>query len=98
MPRLPRPRQVVILTREEHDLRRLPEVPQRPEPLLALLDRHAIVVIRMQDEDRRRHVLHVLERRAFPVEIVLLEDVSPEVALMPVRAVTRAIVADEIRD
>src|SRR5215831_19192003 len=62
MLRLTRPRQVVILPREEHDLRRLPEVLERTEPLLALLDRHPIIVVRVQDEDRRRHVLHVLER------------------------------------
>ena len=76
----------------------MPKVLERAEPLLALLDRHTEVVVRVQNENRRLHVLHVLERRAIPVQIVLLEDVAAEVARVTIRAVARAVVADEVRD
>ena len=33
------------------------EVLQRAEPLLALLDRHALIVVGVQDQRRRLHVL-----------------------------------------
>ena len=96
--RLAGAREVVVLAREEHDLARHAEVLQRAEPLLALLDRHAEVVVGVQDQRRRLDVLHVLQRRRVPVEIVLLEDVAAEVVRVAVGAVARAVVADEVRD
>src|SRR5205085_11011158 len=44
--RLARARQVVILPREDHKLRRHSEMLQCAEPLLALLQRDAVIVLR----------------------------------------------------
>src|SRR5262249_44115012 len=48
--RLAGTRQVVILARKQHQLRRHAVILQRTEPLLALLDRHTEIVIRVQDQ------------------------------------------------
>src|SRR5579872_743101 len=50
MLRLPRPRQVVIFPREDHQFRRHSKVLQSPEPLLALLDRDPLIVLGMQHQ------------------------------------------------
>src|SRR5471030_256154 len=98
MLRLPRSRQVVILARKNHHLSIHAVVLQRAEPLLALLQRHAIIVVRMQNQRRRLDVLGVLQRRRVPVLVELVKQESLEVFLVPVGAVARAVVADEIGD
>src|SRR6266699_2345864 len=67
--RLSSAREIMVFAREHYDLSRHTEVFERAEPLFALFDRHAKVVIRMQDQSRRLNVCRVLERRAFPIEI-----------------------------
>src|SRR5437870_6376724 len=90
--------QVVVLAREEDDLGRYAEMLQSAEPLLALLYRYAIIIVRMQDQRRRLDVLRPLERRAVPVQIELLEYVTAEVALVPVSSVSSAVVANEVNN
>src|SRR6267154_5081516 len=60
---------VMVFSRKENNLGRDAEMFQGAEPLLALFDRHAIVIVRMQDQRRRLHVLRVLQRRAVPIQI-----------------------------
>src|SRR5471030_2861890 len=93
MLRLPRSRQVVILARKNHHLSIHAVVLQRAEPLLALLQRHAIIVVRMQNQRRRLDVLGVLQRRRVPVLVELVKQESLEVFLVPVGAVALAVVA-----
>src|SRR5436305_5437240 len=59
--RLARAREVVVLAREDDEFGRDAEVLERAEPLLALLQGHAVVVVRVQYEDRRLDVPGVLE-------------------------------------
>ena len=57
------PRKVMVFSREENDLGHHAEMFERAEPLLALLEGNAIVVVGMQDQGGRFDVLRVLERR-----------------------------------
>src|SRR5436305_2048251 len=66
-------REVVVLAGEDDKLGRHAEVLERAEPLLALFERHAVVVVRVQNEYRRLDVSRVLEGRAIPVHLKLLE-------------------------
>src|SRR5262245_20725778 len=61
---LARASQVVIFAREHHDLGGGAETLQRAEPLLALFDRHAEIVVGMQNQRRRFDVLRILQGRA----------------------------------
>lgn len=90
--------EVVILSRKENYLGRHAEMLERAKPLLALLDRHAKVVVRMQNQSRRLHVLRVLERRTVPEQFKLLKDVAAEITLVPISSIARAVVADEVRN
>src|ERR1051325_963372 len=63
VPGLAGSRQVVVLAREDDQFTRNAEVLESAEPLLSLLERHAVVVLRVQDERRRPHVFDILERR-----------------------------------
>src|SRR2546423_9441881 len=89
-------REVVVLAREDDDLGRHADVLERAEPLLALLQRHAVVVVRVKYECRRLDVSRVLQGRAIPVHFKLLEEVAAEVLSVSVCAVARALVADEV--
>src|ERR1041384_1340090 len=71
---------------------------QGAEPLLALFERHAKIIIRMQYQRRRLDVLRILERRAIPVGLELVKHIAAEVAAMSESAVARAFVADEVDD
>src|SRR5579864_9688718 len=73
-------------------------MPERAEPLLALLDGNAVVVVGMQNQGRRLDVLGVLERRSVPVLVEIVEQESVEVVLVAVGAIARSIVADEVRN
>src|ERR1022692_2497630 len=53
---------------------------------------------RMKYQGRRLHVLRIFQRRGVPILVEVVEQKSPEVVLMPVGAVARAIVADEVGD
>ena len=77
--RFPCPCQVVVLAREDHQFGRHPEMFQRPEPLLALLDRHPLIVFRVEHERRRLHVRGVADRRIFPVSLVALKNIAAEI-------------------
>src|SRR5258707_12836203 len=90
--------QVVVLARKENDLCSHAEMFEGPKPLLALFDRHPIVVIRMQNQGGRLHILRELQRRAFPVQIHLLKDVAAEIRAVTIGAIARAAVVDEIRN
>src|SRR5436305_8019763 len=94
--RLARAREVVVLAREDDELGGHAEVLERAEPLLALFERHAVVVVRVQNEYRRLDAARVLQRRALPVGFKLLEEVAAEVLPVSVCAVARALVADEV--
>src|SRR2546423_3616715 len=94
--RLAGAREVVVLAREDDELGRHAEVLERAEPLLALLQRHAVVVVRVKYECRRLDVSRVLQGRAIPVHFKLLEEVAAEVLSVSVCAVARALVADEV--
>src|SRR5437764_9572267 len=59
-------RQIVVLAWKNDQLRVYSVVPQRAEPLFALLQRNAIVIVRMQDQSRSLHVLGVFQRRCVP--------------------------------
>src|SRR3954464_4516987 len=48
-----RAREVVVLAREDYELGRRAVVLERAEPLLALFQRHAVVVVRVEYEYRR---------------------------------------------
>src|SRR5262245_54790930 len=96
--RLTGPGQVVILSREDDELCGHAKMFERPEPLLALLERHSIVVVRMQNQRRGLYVLRPFQRRAIPVQIELLEDIASEVTLVSVSSVARAVVTDEIHN
>src|SRR5207249_4856510 len=56
-------REVVVLVREAHELRLAPQLLQRDVHLLALLDRAAIVLLRVEDQQRRGDVLDIADRR-----------------------------------
>ena len=72
--RLAGARQVVILAREDHDFGGHAVMLQRAEPLLALLDRHAKIVVGVQDQRRRLDILRVLQRRGVPVLVEVVEE------------------------
>src|SRR5207253_10149706 len=69
-------RQVVILARKHDDLGSHAKMLECAKPLLALFKRHTKVVVCMQDQRRRLDVLRILERRAIPVHVKLLEKVA----------------------
>src|ERR1700739_3325023 len=96
MLRLSGPRKVVIFAGEDHEFRIHAIMPQRAEPLLALLDRNAVVVVGMQNQRRRLDVLGVFERRRVPILIEIVKQETVEVVLMPISAVARSVVTDEI--
>src|SRR5207245_7021529 len=54
--------QVVVFPREENHLTGNTKVLQSTKPLLALLDRHAEIHIRMQHKSRCLHILDVFQR------------------------------------
>ena len=89
--------QVMVLTRKNHQFCVYTIMPQCPEPLLTLFDRHTEVVIGMQNQRGSLHVLRILQRRCIPVLIEIVEQEPPEILLVPVSAIARAIIADEIR-
>src|SRR5690348_11647452 len=91
-------RQIVIFTRKENEFRRNAIVLKRAEPLLALLDGNAIIVVGMKNESRRFDVARILERRSVPVLFEVVEEKTLEVIFVAVRAVARPVVADEIGD
>src|SRR5215207_4910816 len=95
---LARAREVVVLAREDDELGGGAEVLERAEPLLALLQRDAEVVLGMENQNRRLDVRGVLQGRALPVEVELLDEVAAEVVLVSVCTVARALVADEVDD
>src|SRR5260221_4990069 len=88
--------QVVVLARKENDFGGHAEVFERAKPLLPLFDRHAIVVVRMQDQCRRLYIPCVLQRRAVPIQIHLLKNVATEIRAVTVSAIARAVVGNEI--
>src|SRR5579872_4050861 len=90
-------RQVVIFAWEDDEFRRHAVVLECAEPLLALLDGDAVVVIGVQDQRRSLDVLGVLQRRGVPVLIEIIEQEPVEIVLVAVGAVASAVVADEIR-
>src|ERR1700730_18175007 len=96
MLRLAGPREVMILARENDELRIYAVMPERADPLFTLLDRNAIVVVRMQHQRRRLDVFGVLERRSVPVLVEIVEQESIEVVLVTVGAVARPVIADEV--
>src|SRR5215472_1112723 len=71
---------------------------QRAEPLLALFQRHSIVVVRVKNQRRRLYVLCIFQRRAVPIHFEFVEHVSAKVALVAVGSVASALIADEVRD
>src|SRR5579859_1947038 len=96
MLRLTGARQVVILTREDHELGIHAVMPERAKPLLALFDRHAVIVVGMQNQRRRLDVPGVLERRSAPVLVEIVEQKTIEVVLVAVSAIPSPVIADEI--
>src|SRR5580692_5845802 len=90
--------EIVILAREEYDLRVDTVMFQGAKPLLTLLDRHTEIVVGVQNQRRGFHVLSELQRRSVPVLIEIVEHDALEVVLMAVSAVASAIVTDEIGD
>src|ERR1700683_139502 len=90
-------RQVVVLARKENNLGRHAVVLQRAKPLFVLLDRHAKIIVRAQNQRRRLHIPHIFERRCIPILIEVIEKWPLEIILMPVGAVARAIITHEIR-
>ena len=67
--RLAGPRQLVVLVGEAHEHDLLPELLQRDEELLGLLDRAAEVVLGVHDQERRADVARVGQRRALQVAV-----------------------------
>jgi hypothetical protein len=51
--------QIVVLPRKEHDLRGHSVMLQRPEPLLALLDGNAEIIVGMENERWRADVARI---------------------------------------
>ena len=66
-------RQIMIFARKHHNLGGYAEMPESTEPLLTLLQRDSKVIIRMQDQGGRLHVLSVLQRRTIPKKVKPLE-------------------------
>src|SRR5262252_5445230 len=91
------PRKVVILAREKNDLRDNAVVLQGAKPLLALFNRHAIVVVRMKNQGGGLNFVGILQRRTVPVKIHLLKNVAAKIGRVTVGAVARAVVGNEIR-
>src|SRR5437867_810996 len=91
-------REIVVLARKENNLGRYAEMFEGSIPLLALLNGHAIVVVRMQNQGRSLHVLRVLQRRAVPIQIHLLKNVAAEIGRVSVSSVARSIVRNKIRN
>src|SRR5438552_2585077 len=91
-------RQVVIFAREDYEFRSHAIVFEGAEPLLALFDRNAIVVVGVQDQRWGFHVARVFQRRRGPVLIESVEQRSFEILFVPVGAIAGSIVTDEIRD
>src|SRR6476646_3661480 len=63
MSRSPRSRQLVTLAGEADELGGAAEEPQRDEQLFGLIHRAPQIVLGVQDEERRRHLVHVRDRR-----------------------------------
>src|SRR5258706_3845080 len=88
--------QVVVLAWKENYLGGHAEMFEGTKPLLALFDRHPIVVIRMKNQCRSLDVLRILQRRTVPIQIHLLKNVAAEIRAVTIGAVTRAVVGNEI--
>src|SRR5260370_35851710 len=96
MLRLAGTRQVVILAGKNDELGVHGVVAQRAEPLLALLDRHTVIIVGMQNQRRSLDIPSILERRSAPVLIEIVKQETIEVVLVAVSAIARPVVADEI--
>src|SRR5436190_869838 len=91
-------RQIMIFARKHHNLGGYAEMPESTEPLLTLFQRHSKVIIRMQDQGGRLHVLSVLQRRTIPKKVKPLEQVAAKVRRVSIGAIARAFIGNEIRD
>src|SRR5271166_5036831 len=91
-------RQVVVFAGEDYELTRYAVVLERAEPLLALLDGDAVVVVGVEHQSRSLDLARVLERAGVPVLIEVVEERAVEIFFVAVGAVARAVVADEVGD
>ena len=64
VPRLPAPRELVRVVLVADEDRFLAQDLEGDEELLGLLDRAAVILLRVQEEERRRHLLDVRQGRA----------------------------------
>src|ERR1700683_4635240 len=90
--------EVVILAWKDDELSCNAVMLQGAEPLLTLLDRHAKVVVGMENQGGSFDVARIFQRRCVPVLIEIVEQKSLEVVLVPVCAIARTVVADKIRN
>ena len=88
--------QVVVLTREDDELGGYAVVLQGAKPLLALFQRHAIVVIGMKNQSGSFDVARIFQRRCVPVLIEIVEQKSFEIVFVAVGAIARTVIADEV--
>src|SRR6266853_3374530 len=89
---------VVVLAREDHQLRINAVMFERTEPLFALLERDAVIVVGMQNQRWRFHVPGVLQRRSIPILLEIVEQDALEIFLVTVAAVASSFIADEVGD
>src|SRR5271154_218596 len=87
----------MILAWKNDELRCNAVMLQGPKPLLALLGRHAIVVVGMENQRGSLDVARLFQRLCVPVLIEIVEQKSLEVLLVPIGAIARAVIADKIR-
>src|SRR5260370_39908983 len=90
------PRQVVVASREDHELGGHSKMRERAEPLLALLQRDSLIVVGVQDQGRGLHLRSVADGRVFPVKVGVFKQVTAEILGMAVRSVACAIDAEEV--
>src|SRR5690242_4215485 len=86
----------MILPGKENDFGRHSVMLQSAEPLLALLDGDAEVVVGMKNQRGSANVAYVFKRRGIPVLIKVVEEDAFEVVFVAISAVARAVIADEI--